>query len=83
MCYSTSNKYFDASEKKNRKINGAEKISWVPPNPGGHPTHVISIKFKIPQKFQMLWFKMCSTDHSKILHTSWQLHCHDMYKILL
>ena len=31
----------------------------------------------------MLYFKTDSTDHSEILHTSRQLHCHDVCKISL
>ena len=38
---------------------------------------------QIPTKFAMLWFKMCWTDHSKMLHTSRQYHCRDVSKISL
>ena len=35
------------------------------------------------QKFAVLWFKMCATDHNEILHASRQCHCRDVCKILL
>ena len=51
--------------------------------PGLHPTNDISIKFEIRQKCEVLWFKMYSIDHDKILHMSRQCNCRDMRKILL
>ena len=39
---------------------------------GAHPTNDISIEFETRPKFALLWFKMYSTDHSKLLHTSRQ-----------
>ena len=47
------------------------------------PTNCISIEFEIRPKFAVLWFKMYSTDHNEILHTSRQCNCPDMYKISL
>ena len=44
------------------------------------PTNRISIEFKIQSDFAMLWFKMCSTDHNKMLHTSRQCYCYDVCK---
>ena len=38
--------------------------------PGARPTNDISIEFEIRPKFAVLWFKMYSTDHYEILHTS-------------
>ena len=49
--------------------------------PSPCPTNSISIKFAIRPKFEVLWFKMHSTDHNEILHTSRQLHCPDMCKL--
>ena len=43
--------------------------------PGACPTNDISIEFEIGPKSAVLWFKMYSTDHNKILHMSQQLHC--------
>ena len=34
-----------------------------------HPTNGTSIEFKMQSKFGVLWFKACSTNHNKILHT--------------
>ena len=42
--------------------------------PGGGPTNDISTELKIRPKFAVLWFKIFSTDHKEILHTSRQLH---------
>ena len=47
------------------------------------PTDGISIEFEIRSTFGVLYFKMFSVDHNKILHTSLQLYCRDVYKILL
>ena len=41
------------------------------------------IEFKVWPKFVVLWFKMFFTDQNKILHTSFQYNCRDMYKNLL
>ena len=38
---------------------------------------------QIRSKFEVLWFKMSSTNHNKILHMSRQCYCRDMCKILL
>ena len=46
--------------------------------PGSFPTNGISIEFDIWSRFHVLWFNICSTDHNAILHTSRQLHCHDV-----
>ena len=56
------------------KIIGADTAVW----PGALPTNAISIEFEIWPKFAVLWFKMCSTDHNKILHTSRQYNCRDV-----
>ena len=40
--------------------------------PGARPTNDISIEFEIRPKFAVFWFKMYSTDHNEILHTSRQ-----------
>ena len=57
--------------------------SLFSPNGACHPTTIailapwppndISIKFEIIPKFKVLWFKMCSSDHNVILHTTQQL----------
>ena len=51
--------------------------------PGARPTKHISIEFEIRWKFRMLWFRIYSTDHNDILHTSRQWHCRDVCKISL
>ena len=51
--------------------------------PGARPTNDISIEFEIRPKFAVLWFKMYSTDHYKILHTSRQCNCRDVGNISL
>ena len=51
--------------------------------PGGRPTKNILIKFEIWPKYVVLWFKMYSTNHNKILHTSRQCNCRDVCKISL
>ena len=51
--------------------------------PGARPTNDISIEFEIRPKFAGLWFKMHSTDHNEILHTSRQCNCRDVCKISL
>ena len=53
------------------------------PLPGARPTNDISIEFEIRPKFAVLWFKMYSTDHNEILHTSRQCNCRDVCKISL
>ena len=50
---------------------------------GARPTNGISIEFEIRSKYGALWFKICSTEHNEILHTSRQLRCRDVCKILL
>ena len=40
--------------------------------PGARPTSNISIEFEIRPNFAVLWFKMFSADHNKILHMSRQ-----------
>ena len=44
---------------------------------------VFSIEFEVRSNFVVFWFKTCSTNHKEILHTSRQLHCCDVCKILL
>ena len=51
--------------------------------PGCHPTNDILIEFEFGSKFVVLWFRMCSSDHNKILHMSWQWYCRGMCKISL
>ena len=53
------------------------------PLPGARPTNDISIEFEIRPKFAVLWFKLYSTDHNEILHTSRQCNCLDVCKISL
>ena len=61
-------------------INQQEGYHWF----RHRPTNDISIKFEIQQKFAtVLWFKVHSTNHNEILHTSRQLHCRDVCKISL
>ena len=55
------------------------RITWS--IPGACPTNDISIEFEILPKFAVLWFKMYSTDHHKILHTSQQCNCREVCKI--
>ena len=50
---------------------------------GACPTNHISIEFEIWPNFGVLQFRIYLPDHNEILHTSWQLHCHDMCKISL
>ena len=38
--------------------------------PGARPTNDISIEVEIRQKYAELWFKIYSTNHNEILHTS-------------
>ena len=42
-------------------------------DPGARPTNDISIEFEIGPKFAVLWFKIYSTDHNKIEHTSFRI----------
>ena len=51
--------------------------------PRARPAYDISIKFEIQAKFVVLWFKMGSTDHNEILHTSRQYYYRDVCKISL
>ena len=51
--------------------------------PGARPTNDIWIEFKIRPKFQVMLFKMYSTDHNEVLHTSWQCNCRNVCKISL
>ena len=52
-------------------------------HPGTRPTNDISIEFVIRPKIAVLWFKIYSTDHNKILHMSRQCNCRDVCKISL
>ena len=54
-----------------------------PSSHGACPTNYISIEFEIRSKFVLLWIKMYSTDHNKILHTSRQCNSCGMCKISL
>ena len=47
------------------------------------PTNGIWIEFEILSKLGVLQFTIYLTNHNKILHTSGQLHCRDMCKIML
>ena len=51
--------------------------------PSVHPTNGIAIEYEIQSKFTVLWFKIYSTNHNKILYTSRQCHYCDMCKTLL
>ena len=51
--------------------------------PNTRPTNDIAIKLEIRSKFVVLWFKKCSAEHNKMLHTSRQCYCRDVCKILL
>ena len=61
----------------------AEDVTNDMPSSGARPTNGISIEFEIRPKFAVLWFEIYSADHNEILHTSRQLHCRDVCKILL
>ena len=54
----------------------SDQVWW----PDARPTNDISIEFEIRPKFAVLWFKMYSTDHNEIVHTSRQCNCRDMCK---
>ena len=51
--------------------------------PGARPTNDIPIEFEICPKFAVLWFKIYSTNHNKILYMSRQCNCRDVCKISL
>ena len=51
--------------------------------PGANPTNDMSIEFGIQPIFAVLWFKLWSTNHNEILHTSRQFNCCDISKISL
>ena len=51
--------------------------------PGDHPTDGIWIEFEIRSKLGVLWCKICSNDHNRILHMSQQCYHHDTCKISL
>ena len=53
------------------------------PCPGARLTNDFSIEFEIRPNFVVLWFKMRSTDHNKILHISRQCNCCEVCKISL
>ena len=53
-------------------------LRWTP---DARPTNSISIKLEIRSKVGVFWFKMCSTDHNKILQTPWQCDYRNVYKI--
>ena len=60
------------------ELTGADNIFITIRNttrPYIHPNYDISIEFEIWPKFAMLWLKMYSTNHNKILHTSRQCNC--------
>ena len=50
---------------------------------GARSTDGISIKFEIWPKFAVLWFKIYSRDHNKVLHSSRNCYCCDGCKISL
>ena len=52
--------------------------AWRP----SYGTNDISIQLDIRPTFAVLCFKMNSTDHNEILHTSRQCNCRDVWKIL-
>ena len=68
------------SECSSQFLNDSHSI---PNSPGAHPTNDISIEFEIGPKYVVLWLKMYSPNHNKILHMSRQCNCRDMCKILL
>ena len=51
--------------------------------PSACPTNDISIELKIWPKLGVHYFKICLTNHNEILHTLQQLHCCDVWEILL
>ena len=51
--------------------------------PGHHPTSDNSIKCEIRPKFEVILFKIYSTNNNEILHMSQQWHYCDICKILL
>ena len=63
----------------------SQKMGWPMPvkQPCTRPTNDISTEFEIQPKYTLPWFKMGSTYHYEILHTSQQCNCRDMYKISL
>ena len=52
-------------------------------SPGPRPTNDISIEFEIIPKFEVLWFKIYSTDDNEIFHTPRQCNCRDVCNISL
>ena len=50
---------------------------------GACPTYGISILFGIWSNIAVLWFKIWSTNHNKILRTSRQCYCREVCKISL
>ena len=69
-----------ASDAENISIWWRHHGEW---RPGARPTNDISIEFEIRPNFAVLWFKMFSTDHNEISHTSRQCNCRDVCKISL
>ena len=74
----SSNRRFCSTREKDEKhppktwvvsLEGRDLKNLINPTPGARPTNGILIKFEIQPKFAALWFKMYSTNHSKIL--SW------------
>ena len=51
--------------------------------PGTGPTRGFGLNSEFDKKDGVLWFKMGSFDHNKILYASQQRCCHDVSKILL
>ena len=47
------------------------------------PLMIFRSNLKLDQKFEVLWFKLYSTNHNTILHTSQQLHCCDVQKFVV
>ena len=50
--------------------------------PDARPTNAILIEFGLRQKFAVLLFKMCSTDHNEILQTSRQCNCKQKFIVI-
>ena len=59
-------------------------MPWLLASPAGsRPTNNILMEFEIRPKYEVLWFKMFSTDRNEILHTARQCNHPDVCKTLL
>ena len=87
-CHQATSHYMSQCWPRSMSSNGVTRPQWVKSlqpiwRSGVRPTNDISIKFEIQPKFVVLWFKMYSTDHNEILHTSRQCNCRDVSEISL